>query len=390
MTSGMPGVPHALMQAISLSGTIVADRGRSDVFARLVDTGTLADAAGPAGASSTTAGIDHSIRASANRSAPSVNPKRSPTRTVVSSKPKPSASEQSEPDRRRIGSSKTDRNEAESEPLSTTKATQPDPAPITPIPIVESIPTVVASTISSDTAAEVAGPAQSNPAAHRTSVNHADGPGPRPDGVRPEPVQAQSAAAQHPQVASPTISTAPVAPAAQPSSVAAMTHAAPPGAKMEAAGPISASSPTAVTTPATAPAPTPVTPAVVVSTHIASPQQLIIHLTPPELGKLEVRIDRPADAPTRVEIKVEHAHTLDLLSQDQPRLQQALDQAGIPAHRQVVLTLSENSRGFDGSNADRPSGSTSHAGPDGSGAEVAESELPNAPRWVCSTLDIMA
>ncbi len=51
---------------------------------------------------------------------------------------------------------------------------------------------------------------------------------------------------------------------------------------------------------------------------------------------------------------MEHAHTLDLLSNDQPRLQQALDQAGVPANRHLVLTLSDG--GNAGSGGSQPTG----------------------------------
>ena len=136
---------------------------------------------------------------------------------------------------------------------------------------------------------------------------------------------------------------APVTTTAQPLPTALVAHAPEPVAKTEAAGRISAPFPTtAPATQAAAQAPTAAIPAIAVTAHLTNPQHLTIHLTPPELGKLEVRIDRPTDAPARVEIKVEHAHTLDLLSQDQPKLQQALDQAGVPAQRQLVLTLSDN------------------------------------------------
>jgi hypothetical protein len=65
-------------------------------------------------------------------------------------------------------------------------------------------------------------------------------------------------------------------------------------------------------------------------------QRLTVRLDPPELGHVQVRIDRPPEAPARVEITVEKAETLTLLLRDQPQLQRALDQAGVPAEGRSV------------------------------------------------------
>jgi flagellar hook-length control protein FliK len=59
-------------------------------------------------------------------------------------------------------------------------------------------------------------------------------------------------------------------------------------------------------------------------------QRLTLRLDPPELGRVEIRVDRPPEAPARVEITVERPETLTLLLRDQPQLQHALDQAGLP------------------------------------------------------------
>ena len=64
--------------------------------------------------------------------------------------------------------------------------------------------------------------------------------------------------------------------------------------------------------------------------------QLTVRLDPPELGHVEVRIDRLSDAGARVEITVEKAETLTLLLRDQQQLQHALDQAGVPADGRSV------------------------------------------------------
>jgi flagellar hook-length control protein FliK len=65
-------------------------------------------------------------------------------------------------------------------------------------------------------------------------------------------------------------------------------------------------------------------------------QRLTLRLDPPELGHVQIRIDRPQDAPARVDITVERAETLTLLLRDQPQLQRALDQAGVPSDGRTV------------------------------------------------------
>jgi flagellar hook-length control protein FliK len=65
-------------------------------------------------------------------------------------------------------------------------------------------------------------------------------------------------------------------------------------------------------------------------------QTLTVRLDPPELGHVQVRIERPQEAPARVEITVEKSETLTLLLRDQPQLQRALDQAGVPAEGRSV------------------------------------------------------
>ncbi len=65
-------------------------------------------------------------------------------------------------------------------------------------------------------------------------------------------------------------------------------------------------------------------------------QRLTVRLDPPELGHVQVRIDRPPEAAARVEITVEKPETLTLLLRDQPQLQHALDLAGVPAEGRSV------------------------------------------------------
>jgi hypothetical protein len=65
-------------------------------------------------------------------------------------------------------------------------------------------------------------------------------------------------------------------------------------------------------------------------------QRLTVRLTPPDLGHVQIRIERPPEAAARVEITVEKPETLTLLLRDQPQLQRALDQAGVPAEGRSV------------------------------------------------------
>jgi hypothetical protein len=76
-------------------------------------------------------------------------------------------------------------------------------------------------------------------------------------------------------------------------------------------------------------------------------QRLTLHLEPASLGHVQIQIDRPADAAPRVDITVQRPQTLELLLRDQPQLQRALDQAGVPqAGRTLTLHLaSPNSAG---------------------------------------------
>jgi len=67
-------------------------------------------------------------------------------------------------------------------------------------------------------------------------------------------------------------------------------------------------------------------------------QRLTLHLEPATLGHVQIQIDRAPDATARVEITVQRPQTLDLLIRDQPQLQHALDQAGVPADGRT-LTL---------------------------------------------------
>jgi flagellar hook-length control protein FliK len=91
-------------------------------------------------------------------------------------------------------------------------------------------------------------------------------------------------------------------------------------------------------------------------------QRLTMKLEPPDLGQVQIRIDQATtDTPARVAITVEKPETLALLLRDQPQLQRALDQAGVPAEgRSVtfhVATPAPAAR-TDTATAPQPTGST--------------------------------
>jgi flagellar hook-length control protein FliK len=153
--------------------------------------------------------------------------------------------------------------------------------------------------------------------------------------VQPEPKPVTS-------MAPPTLlQDAPAAPPTQPTQSPAVDPTAP----MLPISPDPVSHPAAPTDAAAAPLPSPhagtpaaqVAPALVQMGHAPDgAQRLTVRLDPPELGHVQVRIDRPPEAPARVEITVEKAETLTLLLRDQPQLQRALDLAGVPAEGRSV------------------------------------------------------
>ncbi len=65
-------------------------------------------------------------------------------------------------------------------------------------------------------------------------------------------------------------------------------------------------------------------------------QSITIRLQPEELGQVQIRIDRTNDGTAHVGIIAERPETLQLLQRDQPRLEQALDQAGVSSSGRTV------------------------------------------------------
>ena len=203
-----------------------------------------------------------------------------------------------------------------------------------------------------------------------------------------------------------------------------------PAATQLALHPLTADATTAApaTPPSTAPASAPnahvaspvaqVAPALVAMGHAPDgAQRLTMRLAPPELGQVEIRIDRPPDAPARVDITVEKTETLTLLLRDQPQLMHALDQAGVPPEGRSVtfhVVAPEPPTRVDATSVPSASGATSnglageysqgasrqggqsaqqqqHAPADGSDeAALADAAPPPWARWSRAGLDITA
>lgn len=91
-------------------------------------------------------------------------------------------------------------------------------------------------------------------------------------------------------------------------------------------------------------------------------------LEPPELGQVQIRIDRPVDnTPAHIAITVERPETLQLLLRDQPQLQRALDQAGVPPEGRTIsfhVASPEPAARSDTAVAPAPAGSSSATGGD--------------------------
>lgn len=68
--------------------------------------------------------------------------------------------------------------------------------------------------------------------------------------------------------------------------------------------------------------------------------RIVVRLEPRDLGQVELRVERPDALSAHVHVSAEKPQTLALLVADRPRLEQALDQAGVPAHgRDIVFHL---------------------------------------------------
>ena len=91
-------------------------------------------------------------------------------------------------------------------------------------------------------------------------------------------------------------------------------------------------------------------------------QRLSVRLDPAELGAVEIRVERAATGPARVELVAAHAGTLDLLRADATALNRALDTAGVPPEgRQISFSLGGSDTGSGGASSD--AGGSAFSGP---------------------------
>jgi flagellar hook-length control protein FliK len=93
-------------------------------------------------------------------------------------------------------------------------------------------------------------------------------------------------------------------------------------------------------------------------------QSVTVRLQPPELGQVEIRVDRTVDGAAHVDITTERPETLQLLQRDQPRLEQALDQAGILSTGRTV-SFQVASPEQVGASASRPDSMSAGSGDSG-------------------------
>jgi flagellar hook-length control protein FliK len=136
-----------------------------------------------------------------------------------------------------------------------------------------------------------------------------------------------------------------------------------------------------------------IAPVVVSLAHGSSgSQHLTVRLDPPDLGNVQIRLERPADAPARIEITAQRPETLALLQRDQPHLQQALDQAGIPAEGRTLsfhLGPQDQSPEREGQNRNGASPAM-RFGPQDSDTDEAPRPASPVQRWWRVGLDITA
>lgn len=131
---------------------------------------------------------------------------------------------------------------------------------------------------------------------------------------------------------------------------------------------------------------------------------MTLRLDPASLGAVQIRIDRSVDAPARVDITADRPETLALLQGDQHHLQQALDQAGIPAEgRQLTFhtaapspdstaqpSRSDIGSGGSGQGQTGQHGPRTRRGPGGEAALEGAALPPIASGWLRAGIDITA
>ena len=200
---------------------------------------------------------------------------------------------------------------------------------------------------------------------HMPAVADATSPDAQPAGSHAAPHRAELLPASMQSVSDqPDTSQTTTTPATMPAATPLVLHPLPGDtATAPAAAPASTAPVSAPNAQMASPA-AQVAPALVAMGHAPDgAQRLTMRLAPPELGQVEIRIDRPPDAPARVDITVEKPETLTLLLRDQPQLLHALDQAGVPPEGRSVtfhVVAPEPPARMDAASIPSPSGPASN------------------------------
>ena len=78
-----------------------------------------------------------------------------------------------------------------------------------------------------------------------------------------------------------------------------------------------------------------------------------IRIDPPELGRIEVKLDIGDDGKMRAHLTVEKAETLDLLQRDQRALEKAMQQGGMKGFEDLSFSLKDQGNGNAGQNSNQ-------------------------------------
>jgi hypothetical protein len=150
-----------------------------------------------------------------------------------------------------------------------------------------------------------------------------------------------------------------------------------------------------------------VAPALIGILHRSDGQQSVtVRLQPAELGQVHIRIDQAGGGAAHIDITAERPETLQMLQRDEPKLQQVLDQAGVPTTGRTVsfqVSMPEQI----GATASRPDSMETGAGGSGQGQSggtwrqngdsangfgrgPGPDQGQSRPRWYRAGLDITA
>jgi flagellar hook-length control protein FliK len=380
----MPAVaslPQLSLPTAAVAGKLpIAPTEFSDALAKLVA------AAPPADQQATTTDTPTTAVAAAPDPQPSVPAQPQQAPAVAGTLPPPETTTPTAPD---AATSKSSRNAPPVRRAAATRVAQVEIAADQPAAPTTAQPQSVAVT-APEHAPEPTAPATHRQQSEAPRAIDAAGPASMPQVLTK---QAEAKPSSPEATPSPSSQAALVATPAQPVSVSPTDLTA----RMLPTSPEPAAQPATLTETAATP---------VASTHAASPaaqlapalvqighapdgaQRLTVRLDPPELGHVQVRIDRPSEASARVEITVEKAETLTLLLRDQPQLQRALDQAGVPAEgRSVTFHVASPDPAPHSDPSTTPAPGVAAGGPGGDGSHGAARNGGHSGRQHAGTPD---